>query len=300
MSEQLRLGFYCTGCMPGYHLPFLAGADAGGIFSNHGLDVEILEPLRGPQNTMRVADDGADVCLTSVAYFLQARNAEPDLAARFVYMIGKRFPMSGIVGVDSPIRTPADLAGKRIGGPADDRLVIEYQAAMGHLGLEPGVLHEMPSAEAHAALGRGEVDAIPDFADLVPRVRRNSGIGVRAVRLGVELYHNGLVAADRLSDDTVRRLRQAVTEALKLQRSNPETGLDRLVQRYPNKDPADAVEQWDLAEPTIFDDAILGSLDPERWASTVSYVGATHGLASIAPSSAYRAVADELASAGTR
>lgn len=294
VTDRLRLGFYCTGCMPGYHLPFLAAAAPGGAFAEHGLDVQILDPLRGPANTFRVAEGGADVCLTSVAYYVQARASVAGVAARFVYLIGRRFPMSGIVAADSPLREPVDLGGRRIGGSPDDRLVLEYQAALRHLGIPIGELVPVEGAEAHRALARGEIDVVPDFADLVPRVRRNSGIEVRPVRLGIELYHNGLVAADRLSDELLGRFLDAVTAALEHQRRSPVTGLDELLHRYPETDPDDALEQWELAVPTIFDGSPLGSLDAERWESTIGYLSARHGAGDLDPASAYRSVTDRL------
>jgi len=51
--EPVRLAMYCTGCMPGYHLPCFAGLTQG-IFRRHGLDVQIIDPDPGPDNILAV------------------------------------------------------------------------------------------------------------------------------------------------------------------------------------------------------------------------------------------------------
>jgi ABC-type nitrate/sulfonate/bicarbonate transport system substrate-binding protein len=103
---------------------------AGGLFAEHGLVVEILEPAAGPKNVERVAAGGAEFCLTSLTHYLVARAERDDVPARFAATIFQRSPMAGIVGATSNLHAPADLAGRRIGGPPDSRLVAEYRAAL--------------------------------------------------------------------------------------------------------------------------------------------------------------------------
>ena len=42
------------------------------------------------------------------------------------------------------------------------------------------------------------------------------------------------------------------------------------------------------ARPNIFTAAPTGSMDPGRWAATVEFVSAAHGLAPVEPESVYR------------
>ncbi len=87
-----------------------------------------------------MAAGGADFTLTSVTHYLTARAQAPngELAARFVSVVVRRSPMSGFVLADSPLTTPADLAGRRLGAPEKSRMVNEFQAGMAMLGLAPG------------------------------------------------------------------------------------------------------------------------------------------------------------------
>ncbi len=279
-GSNVRFGLYCTHCMPGYHLPYVAAASPGGLFAEYGLDVEILEPVDGPgqANVHRVSAGDAEFCLTSVAYYLMARAEAPDLAARFVAVVGRRSPMAGIVAAGSALHEPADLAGRRTGALDGERLLIEYTAALAMHAAGRPVLVPLAYADAPAALGRGEIDVVPDFADLVWRVRRQAGIDVRAIPVGAPYYANGVVAWDHVPDDRVIAVREAVALALERQRHRPDTGVEALIERYPDADRADAVEGWQYAEQTIFGPAPAGSMDHDTWTASLAYTGRVHGL----------------------
>lgn len=261
---------------------------ANGLFAEHGLDVEIMEPAPGPANVRRVAAGGSELCLTSVAHYLTARQQAGPLAARFVAVVVQRSPLSGIVAAGSDITEPAHLAGRRTGGPADSQMVAEYQAELGHLGFAPAELVAVPYGDAPAALGRGEVDVVPDFVDLVPRTRRQAGIPVRAVPLGTEVYASGVVAADDLPADVVDTVVTALRAALERQREDPRGGLEQMGERYPEADPHEAVEGWSLVEPNIFTGVEPLSMDAGRWAETVALVTSALGFAPVDPLSVYR------------
>ncbi len=236
-----------------------------------------------------MAAGGSDFCLTSVVHYLTARAQSGALAARFAAVVVQRSPMAGLVAADSALLEPADLSGRRLGGPPDSQLVAGYQASLQHLGFAPSVLVPMDYAAAPAALGRGEVDVVADFADLVPRTRRQAGLAVRAVPLRVDAYASGLVAADRLATDVVARMVSALAAALEQQRRDPTAGLPELRRRYPDADPDEALEGWSLAEPNVFTGADPGSMDPRRWEATIAFLTDAHAFAAVEPESVYRA-----------
>jgi NitT/TauT family transport system substrate-binding protein len=246
-----------------------------------------------------VAAGGADFCLTSVTHYLTARAQAGPLAARFVFVVVRRSPMSGFVVAESPLTRPADLAGRRLGAPETSRLVKEFRAGMAVLGLDPPELVACDYSLAPAAMARGDVDMVCDFVDLLPRIRRQAGVAVRPVPLGLDVYSSGLVAADRIPDDVVARLQSAIAAALEAQRADPKAGLDELAVRYPDADPLDAVEGWELAVPNIFTGASTplagplgpatpGSSDPETWARTIAHIAGAHGLPAPDPDTVFR------------
>lgn len=253
-----------------------------------GFDVELLDPEGGPENVQRVAEGEADFCLTSVAHYLTARHRYGDLPARFAAIVVQRSPMAALVPVDSPLKVPTDLTGARLGGPADGGLVLEYQASLDELGIGPSELVDMGYSDAWAALARGEVDAVADYVDIIPRLRRQAGIPVRAIPFGIDVYSSGLVAADRLTEDRVMEMGAAVIAALERQRRQPEEGLAALAQRYPDTDPAAAQEGWSLAAPNIFTDVSTGSMDVDGWNRTLRFVARAHSVPSPPPQTVYR------------
>ena len=196
--------------------------------------------------------------------------------------------MSGFVVADSPLTTPADLAGRRLGAPEKSRLVNEFQAGMAMLGLAPAELVSLDYGLAPAAMARGEVDMVCDFVDLLPRIRRQAGDAVRPVPLGLDVYSSGLVAADRIPDEVVARLQTAIAAALEAQRADPKAGLAELDRRYPDADPFEAVEGWELAAPNIFTGPTPGSSDPETWARTIAHIAGAHGLPAPDPDTVFR------------
>lgn len=235
-----------------------------------------------------MAQGGSDFCLTSVSHYATARDRFGELPARFVAVVAQRSPMSALVAAESALHEPADLPGQRVGGHAGDPFVKEYAGALEHLGLGEAVVVPVDHAAAGAALGRGEIDAVPEFADLVPRIRKDAAIPVRAVPFGLEFYSSGLVAGDRLPDELVERVRAALVAALERQQRDPRHGLDALVDRYPNVDPEAAVEGWRLAEPNIFTGDEVGGMDDGRWSDTLAHVARVHGLDPLEPPTVYR------------
>lgn len=235
-----------------------------------------------------MAAGGSDFCLTSVTHYLTARAQSGALAARFVSMVVRRSPMSGFVPATSALTTPADLAGLRLGAPEGSRMAAEFRSGMALLGLAPPELVPLDYALAPEAMARGEVDMVCDFVDLLPRIRRQAGVDVRSVPLGLEVYSSGLVAADRLADELVARMQAAVSAALEAQRRDPSAGLDELALRYPDADPAEALEGWALAEPNIFTGPTPGSADADTWARTIAYIAGAHGLPTPEPGTVFR------------
>ena len=261
---------------------------ADGLFAEHRIEVEIVDPPGGPDNIKQVAAGTRDFCLTSVHHFLTARAEAGDLAARFVAIVVQRSPLAALVPDGSPIARPEELAGVRLGGSGDHNHTIEFLATLEHLGVGSPSLITPADVDAQSALGRGEVDAIVGFVDALPRASRLAGLPLRAIPVGLDIYASGLVAADRLSHDTVARMRAALAAALERQRQDPRSGLTELCRRYPETVPDEAIEGWRLLEPNIFVGAEPGSMAPGRWDATLAFLTEARALPRPHPERVYR------------
>jgi len=94
-------------------------------------------------------------------YFKERAQSGP-LGARFAAVVVQRSPMTGIVAAGSELNEAVDLAGRRLGDPSTSKLVPEFQASLDHLGI-PRAVHVPIDDAAPPALGRGEIDEVPDF-----------------------------------------------------------------------------------------------------------------------------------------
>lgn len=253
----------------------------------------------------RVADGGADLCLTSIHHYLRA-GAEPrPLGARFIAMVTQRTPLAAFVVAGRPTLAGVvpervrDLGGARIAGSPDkSALARELVAHLVAQRAEPAELVDIPYADGMSALARGQVDAVADFIDLLPRMRRRvPELPVRGLRLcddGAESYGSGLVASDRLLAElpgVAVRVIGAIREAWDITRSSPEAGVAAFRQRYGNVDPTVVVECWRETERLIFAGK-PGALDPGRLIATLERSAAIHGLPIPEASTTYSLVGD--------
>ena len=292
--EPLRLAMYCTGCMPGYHLPCFAAVTQG-IFRRHGLDVEIADPEPGPDNILAVDAGRYDLCLTSVAHFLNAKRLKPAIDPRFVFMVARRTHMAAFVLADRiaangrTIAEHADLDGASVLGAADSPFVREYVTLLDHIAGSPGDIVERPYEEVMAALVHGEGDVAPDFVNLLPKFEAAAaGTGARIVVLpfyeaGVDIYGSGLVAGRRVREErplVLGRAIDALREALIATRDDPELGLQALTERLPAVDPDQALADWRAGEALIFgddEDHELGAMNERTWQRTLEYFAGAYG-----------------------
>lgn len=277
--------------MPGYHLPLFA-AEANGIWRKHGLDVELVEPMPGPENAKAVAAGRYHACLTSVAHFLRAKRDDPDLGAKFIFMVARRTHLAAFCIADRPaahgrpIEQIDDLAGATFLGEPRSPFVREYIALLRWLRLEPGPGVARPYDEQFDALAAGDGDVGIDFLDLRPRFEAALAPGQRLRALpfyegGVDVYGSGLVAGVEWLEsrpEAARRLTEALRDALLATREEPAAGLDALCRRYPRTDPTRALAGWSAGARLIFGGE-LGAMDAETWRRTIDH----HALASGTP-----------------
>jgi ABC-type nitrate/sulfonate/bicarbonate transport system substrate-binding protein len=293
--EPIRMAMYCTGCIPGYQLPCFAGLTRD-VFADNGLSLTMLDPLPGPENVRAVAAGERDFCLTSVAHFLTAKRDDPELGARFVFMVARQTHMAAFVVRDRaaahgrPIRTHADLAGASLLGDPDAPFGREYRALLARLALTPGPAVQMPYVEIEAALAEGRGDVASDFVDLHPRFAAAAepfGVTIDCLpfhEAGLDIYGSGLVTSTRLLDEAPDRVIRAVNAfraALLLSRDDPELGLDALLSQIPSAEARLVVAGWQAGASLIFDDeeeTQLGTMSEAKWRRTIDYHAHAHGL----------------------
>lgn len=290
--------------MPGYHLPYFTAA-ANSIYEKHGLDVEIVYPEPGPENIRAVADGRYDVCLTSVAHFLNARRSDLDLGAKFVFMIARHTHMAAFFIRGRPashgrmIETFQDLDGASLLGDDDTPFTREYLSLLRQLGLSPGAAVEIAYPEVMDGLAAGKGDVTADFLDLLPAFEspaRGFELEVGALpfyQAGLDIYGSGLVAGTRLIEGrprVIHRTVAAIREALVATKGDPAPGLAEMSKQFPEVDRERALGGWAAGESLIFtdgDEASIGAMEAAKWQRTIDHHADIHGTPRVAPESVF-------------
>lgn len=297
--EHIRLMSWCRTCLTGVHLPAFAAAEAG-LFADRGIEVEFVNLIDASEASLQgfatrpkaIAAGWADFALTSVPYVLAAQTATGGrLPVRFAAICHQRNPLCAVVREDSDLWEPGDLAGRRVARWSMPWFAQEYGSALRHLGIQAPVVVDMTAGKfpqaLDAALGRGEIDAIPTLTDMTWH-HRNAGFPIRSIPLDVGVYTSGLVAADRLDPRVVADVCDAYVAGFDLQLRQPELGITGFRRRYPEVSEEHVRMNWDLFEPNAFHRAPPGVMDADRWEFTIRYTAKTHDLSELPGERMYR------------
>ena len=255
---------------------------ASGLFARHGFDVELLAPARGCGAGARPPAERPEFALAAVHGHLAALAGGRTPGSRFVATVHQCSPLAAFVTLDSPVRRPSDLAGRRVAASTIPWFDHEYRQGLLDLGLVPGpVIQPHPSGE-RPSLATGEVDVIGSWAESIAPMRRRAGVPVRSIAFGQPIYTTGVVAADGLPAGVVEHMLAALAEAYAQQRDLPGLGVGDLCGRFPKVVAADAVEEWGLLDSYIFGDGPALAMDAARWRATLEHGARAHGFAGVA------------------
>jgi NitT/TauT family transport system substrate-binding protein len=225
-------------------------AQQAGYFREEGLDVEILE-FRGsgvllPQLTSKRVTIGypnPDILIVS------HQPGKDPLPLRFFYNATRESGWEFVVPEASPVKTLADLKGKKIGiGAATFGNVPITRAMFREIGLQVGrdvdLVPVGVGAPAFLALRNGSVDALNLF-DSQHATLEVSGTPIRRLDMPQKylgLFSNGFVAHnDTIRDqaDLLTRYGRAVAKATIACEVNPEAAVRAFWKAYPNQKPTE-------------------------------------------------------------
>jgi NitT/TauT family transport system substrate-binding protein len=205
-------------------------AEAQGIFTKHDLRVRIVDFSAGSDLVKAIVGGTVDVGEATGLDVVAAAASGVDLKA--FYGTASATPMAVIVKDRSPIRSPADLAGKKVGiskfGSLTDftvKLIAQKTGAEDITAVPLGA----PSANT-AALGKGDVDAIILPVEFAYSLQA-AGTPVTAIRIAdltTESQFGTLAAPGRYlsaDKDTATRLTQAYSEAITYLQGNKDAAV---------------------------------------------------------------------------
>ena len=215
---------------------------AKGYFRDAKLDVSIDAGTGSGAAVQRVASGTYDMGFADLAALMEFHANNPDAPNKpvAVMMVYNNTPAAVLALKKSGIKSPADLAGKKLGAPVFDagrRGFPIFQKA----NQIPGVTWvSMDPPLRETMLARGEVDAITGFSftsllNLEARgVKLQDVVTMPYAQHGVKLYGNVIIASPRLvkeNPQAIKAFLSAFAKGAKEAMANPDTAVETIKAR---------------------------------------------------------------------
>jgi len=209
---------------------------AKGYFTQAGLDVSIDAGSGSGGTVTRVASGTYDMGFADMAALMEFHANNPDAPNKpvAVMMVYNNTPAAVLALKSSGIKSPADLAGKKLGAPVFDagRKAWPIFAKANKVGPVTWVSMDPPLRET--MLVRGDVDAITGFSftSLLNLEARGAKAGDVVImpypQFGVKLYGNAIIASPKFlkeKPEAVKAFLKAFAKGAREVLANPDAGL---------------------------------------------------------------------------
>jgi NitT/TauT family transport system substrate-binding protein len=237
LAQETKVKFQLDWRFEGPAALFLV-AKSRGYFEQEKLDVTI-DAGNGSGNAVnRVASGSYDMGFADMAALMEFTANNPTAPSKpvAVMMVYNDTPAAILALKKSGIRTPADLAGKKLGAPVFDAGRRAYPIFAKANGLDAAKVNwvSMDPQLRETMLARGDIDAITGFyftslLNLNARGVKDEDIVVMSYpNHGVKMYGNAIIASDafvRQHPDAIKGFLRAFAKASKEVMANPDAAV---------------------------------------------------------------------------
>lgn len=247
-----------------------------GEFAKRGLDVELVEGS-GATTSAQLIAAGTQYVIGSNSGEATAIARSQGLPIKSVAVYYRDVPTVIYSRADTPIRTPKDLVGRRMGLISGSITTDEYRALASANNLDRSKVKEVGAGFDVAPLLTKQVDGLMNYAELTPVELRLQGHKIETLRLadyGVHAYSLNLIANDKIlqSDPKmVADVTAATNAGFAFVRENPAEAARIFSSLFPDKSPeyvrqSIAVVAGQIAAPA-------GEQTREGWQTTLNTLG---------------------------
>ena len=214
-----------------------------GYFKAEGLDVEIDQGEGSAASIPKVASGAYQAGFGDINALADMASKRPADAPIGVYMVYNTPPFAVVVKQDSPIRTPKDLEGKIIGGPANDAALKLFPAFAKIAGIDlakVSITNMAPNLREQMLM-RGQADAVFGYVTTVSFSARAMGLDpakdLRFIRYGdhgMDLYSNTVFFSRSFARDNPKAVQgfvKALNRAIKDVIADPDAAINHVMQR---------------------------------------------------------------------
>jgi NitT/TauT family transport system substrate-binding protein len=293
-SAQTKLKMILNWKYQGPQALFFIAQDKG-YFKAEGLDVEMDQGEGSAAAITKVATGAYDIGFGDINALIDLASKRPDEAPIAVYALYNVPPFAIAVKASGPIKTPADLEGKTIGGPANDAALKLFPAFAKVAKIDPAkvTITNMQPNLREQMLQRGQVDGVFGFVNTITFSAKAAGIDVakdfRFVNYGdygMDLYSNTVVVSKKLAKENPKAIEgflRALNKGVKDMIADPAGSVEYVLKREPLLKKEVEIERtiatiaMEMSHPEVATTG-LGAPDPARLKRAIDIVVEANGL----------------------
>jgi NitT/TauT family transport system substrate-binding protein len=257
-----------------------------GYFKQEGLDVTFDQGNGSGAAVPQVANGAYDMGFGDINALIELAAKKPDETPVGVFMLYNRPPFTVAVKADSPIKTPADFVGRKLGGPANDGALklIPALCATAKIDCAKIEIVNMQPSLREQMLMQGQVDGVFGYVTTIRFSAKLAGIDpdkqMRFIKFGdygMDLYSNAIIVSRKFvkeHPEAVKGFLKALNHSIKDAIADPQAAIDAVAIREPLIKPAleraklDATMAEEMSHPEIAKIG-LGDVSDERMTKAI-------------------------------
>ena len=277
---------------------FVAVGERQGIFRGAGVDIAAQRGFGSGRVPMDLAAGSIDIGIADLTTVMRFVAQNPAAAMLVVGTLLDQAPTCAVVRADGPIRTPRDLAGKRLAAPEFDGGRQVFPVFARAVGIDPASVTWVSVAPElrEPLLARREVDGITGFVTSAPLSLKALGMGPEQQRVfryrehGLDYFYGSVIlTAKAYAERNPEALRASIAGILDATRwtfANRAAAIELLRAREPLTDVAIESERMDVAMDELVDSPFvrrdgLGGLEAARLTRQLAATAEAFALPSV-------------------
>ncbi|MEH2482523.1 NitT/TauT family transport system substrate-binding protein [Nitrobacteraceae bacterium AZCC 2146] len=216
-----------------------------GYFKQEGLDITFDQGNGSGAAVPQVANGAYDMGFGDINALIELAAKKPDEAPIGVYMMYNRPPFTVAVKADSPIKTPADFVGRKLGGAANDGALKLFPAlcATAKIDCAKVEISNMQPNLREQMLMKDQVDGVFGYITTIRFSAKLIGVDpdkeIRFIKYGdygMDLYSNAIIVSRKFAKenpDAVKGFLKALNRGVKDAMADPKAAIEAVLKREP-------------------------------------------------------------------
>lgn len=269
-------------------------AEDRGYFKKAGIDIQMDQGNGSGAPIPLVANGTYDVGFGDINALIQFAATKPAEAPIAVYVMYNQPPFTVAVRADSPIKTPKDFEGKKLGGAAGDGALKLFPALCKIAKIDctkVEITNMQPNLREQMLMNK-QVDGVFGYVNTIRFSAKLMGVADNDIRYinfgdyGMNLYSNGIIVSKKLvaeKPEVVKGLVAAINQGLQDALKDPDAAIAAVAKREPLIKPAVEKERFmatlqdEMNSPEIAKIG-LGNVDNERLKKSIDILVEANGL----------------------